>query len=103
MANLCERYGAHLIVDEAHATGVIGRRGEGLVQELEIQNRCFARMHTFGKALGCHGAVILGSQTLRDFLVNFCRPFIYSTAMPPVSVAAIRATYKIFPGMDKER
>ncbi|HCL84815.1 MAG TPA: 8-amino-7-oxononanoate synthase, partial [Chitinophagaceae bacterium] len=67
------------------------------------QDRCFARVHTFGKALGCHGAVILGSETLRDYLINFCRPFIYSTAMPPASAAAIQAAYKIFPGMNQER
>lgn len=100
---LCERYEAHLIVDEAHATGVIGTRGEGAVQLLGLQHRCFARIHTFGKALGCHGAVILGSQTLRNYLINFCRPFIYSTAMPPASAAAIQAAYKIFPGMQQER
>jgi 8-amino-7-oxononanoate synthase len=103
LAKLCETYEAHLIVDEAHATGVIGERGGGCVQDLGLQNQCFARMHTFGKALGCHGAVILGSQTLRDYLINFCRPFIYSTAIPPASVAAIRATYKIFPFLHKER
>ncbi len=103
MAGLCEKYEAHLIVDEAHATGVIGERGEGVVQSGGLQNRCFARIHTFGKALGCHGAVILGSEMLRNFLVNFCRPFIYSTAIPPDSVAAILASYKIFPEMKKER
>lgn len=103
MVVLCERYEAHLIVDEAHATGVIGIRGEGAVQFSGLQHRCFARIHTFGKALGCHGAVILGSRTLRDYLINFCRPFIYSTAFPPASVAAIQASYKLFPGMQRER
>jgi len=98
---LCE--GAFLIVDEAHATGVIGQRGEGLVQSLGIQSRCFARVHTFGKALGVHGAVILGSATLRDYLINFCRPFIYSTALPPVAIAAIRAAYHIFPELHGQR
>ena len=100
---LCRQYDAHLIVDEAHATGVIGKRGEGLVQDLELQDQCFARIHTFGKALGCHGAAILGSSSLRNYLINFCRPFIYSTAIPPVSVAAIKASYKIFPEMNRER
>ncbi len=103
VASLCRQYNAHLIVDEAHATGFIGERGEGLVQDLELEDNCFARIHTFGKALGCHGAVILGSQTLRNYLINFCRPFVYSTAIPPVSVAAINISYKIFPGMNKER
>jgi 8-amino-7-oxononanoate synthase len=100
---ICEQHDAHVIVDEAHATGVIGRRGEGLVQQLGLQRRCFARIHTFGKALGCHGAVILGSNSLRDFLINFCRPFIYSTAIPPAAVAAIQAAYRIFPGLNMER
>ncbi|HEY4965625.1 MAG TPA: aminotransferase class I/II-fold pyridoxal phosphate-dependent enzyme, partial [Puia sp.] len=100
---LCEKYDAHLIVDEAHATGVIGERGAGLVQLENLQHRCFARVHTFGKALGCHGAVVLGSNTLRDYLINFCRPFIYSTSPPPATVAAMRASYSIFPGMNEER
>lgn len=103
MVSLCRQFNAHLIVDEAHATGFIGERGEGLVQDLKLHNECFARIHTFGKALGCHGAVVLGSQPLRNYLINFCRPIIYSTAMPPVSVAAIKASYKIFPELKKER
>jgi 8-amino-7-oxononanoate synthase len=103
MADLCERYDANFIVDEAHATGFVGEQGEGSVQALGLTHRCFARIHTFGKALGCHGAAILGSQTLRDYLINFCRPFIYSTAIPPASVAAIEASYKIFPNMNLER
>ncbi len=103
MVALCRQYETHLIVDEAHATGVIGERGEGLVQDLGLQDQCFARIHTFGKALGCHGAAILGSTSLRNYLINFCRPFIYSTAIPPVAVAAIKASYKIFPEMKKER
>jgi len=100
---LCKRFGVHLIVDEAHATGIVGNAGGGLVQDLKLEGDCFARIHTFGKALGCHGAAVLGSQTLRDYLINFCRPFIYSTAIPPVSVAAISASYKIFPGLNTER
>lgn len=103
LAAVCEKYEAHFIVDEAHATGVLGSRGEGCVQALGLQKKCLARIHTFGKALGCHGAVILGSESLRNYLINFCRPFIYSTAIPPASVAAIRATYGIFPGMDRQR
>ena len=103
IADLCDRYQASLIVDEAHATGVIGSKGEGLVQSLGLTQRCFARIHTFGKALGCHGAVVLGSENLRGYLINFCRPLIYSTALPPASVAAIQAAYEIFPAMEKER
>jgi 8-amino-7-oxononanoate synthase len=103
IAALCERYGAHLIVDEAHATGVVGDKGEGLVQLQGLQGRCFARVHTFGKAVGCHGAIVLGSPSLRDYLINFSRPFIYTTAIPETSVVAIRSAYELFPGMKKER
>jgi len=103
MAGLCRRYGAQLIVDEAHATGVIGQKGEGLVQDRGLQSACFARIHTFGKAAGCHGAIVLGSGTLRDYLVNFSRAFIYTTALPAASVAAILTAYQLFPGMEKER
>ena len=103
LAGLCTHYNAFLIIDEAHATGIIGKRGEGLVQQMGLQDICFARIHTFGKALGCHGAVVLGSEILRDYLINFSRPFIYTTALPPVSIAAIRTAYHIFPAMEKER
>jgi 8-amino-7-oxononanoate synthase len=101
--SLCEKYNANLILDEAHATGVIGDNGEGLAQSLNLHERCFARIHTFGKALACHGAVILGSDLLKKYLINFCRPLIYSTAIPPSAVAAIAASYKIFPGLHAER
>jgi 8-amino-7-oxononanoate synthase len=103
MASLAEAFGARLIVDEAHATGVIGGKGEGLVQHLMLQGKCFARVHTFGKALGCHGAIVLGSATMVKYLVNFSRAFIYTTAIPESAVAAILASYKIFPSMESER
>jgi 8-amino-7-oxononanoate synthase len=103
MVALCDRYDAQLIVDEAHATGVIGSLGEGLVQHLALERRIFARVVTFGKAVGCHGAVVLGSQLLRDYLINFSRSFIYTTALPQASIRAIRDAYALFPGMKKER
>ena len=103
MVALCEKYQAHLIVDEAHATGVVGNRGEGLVQHLNLQQKIFARIHTFGKACGCHGAVVLGSSMLRDYLINFARSFIYSTALPPHAVAVIQKSYELFPMMVPER
>jgi 7-keto-8-aminopelargonate synthetase and related enzymes len=103
MSALCLRYGAYLIVDEAHATGVVGPQGVGLVQQLGLQDACFARVNTFGKAVGCHGAIVLGSAVLRDYLINFSRSFIYSTAMPESSAAAIRSAYAVLPGMEAER
>jgi 8-amino-7-oxononanoate synthase len=103
LSTLIEQYHANLVVDEAHATGVVGSKGEGLVQQLGLQQKCFARVHTFGKALGSHGAIILGSPSLREYLINFCRPFIYTTSLPETAVSSIASSYDRFPSMDKER
>jgi 8-amino-7-oxononanoate synthase len=103
MAAICAKYGAQLIVDEAHATGVVGTSGEGLVQQLGLQKKCFARIHTFGKAVGCHGAIVLGNDTLREYLINFSRAFIYTTALPETSVRAIRDAYRLFPELSGHR
>jgi 8-amino-7-oxononanoate synthase len=100
---ICNRYGAHLIVDEAHGFGVIGNRGEGLVQELSLQDSCFARVYTYGKAAGAHGAAVAGSKLLKDYLVNFSRSFIYTTALPLTAIAAIRYAYEQIPSMSRER
>ena len=100
---ICEQHSCQLILDEAHATGVIGERGEGVAQDLGLHEQCFARVHTFGKAVGTHGAVVLGSRLLRDYLVNFSRPFIYTTALPEASLAAVVQSYAIFPGMSEQR
>ncbi len=94
LAALSEEFGCFLIVDEAHATGVFGKNGEGLVHELNLQDQVFAQINTFGKAMGCHGAVILGSTDLRDYLINFSRSFIYTTALSPHSVATINSAYQ---------
>ena len=95
IAGLCQASKANLIIDEAHATGIFGKRGEGKIVELGLERQVFARIHTFGKALGCHGAIVLGSTSLRDFLINFSRPFIYTTALPQHSLAAIKCAYKL--------
>ena len=91
---ISEKYNCLLIIDEAHALGVFGKNGQGLVQEYGLQNKVFARIMTFGKGLGCHGAAILGSNNLKDFLVNFARSFIYTTGLSPHSVAAILIAYQ---------
>ncbi len=93
MAKFCATEGFHLIVDEAHAVGVFGENGCGLVQELAIEKQVFARIVTFGKAVGCHGAAVLGSDNLKRFLLNFARSFIYTTGLPPHAVASIIAAY----------
>lgn len=90
---LAQTYGALIVIDEAHATGIIGTHGEGLTQALELQHDVAVRIHTFGKGMGCHGAVVVGSQVLIDLLINFARPFIYTTALPPWSYATIAQAY----------
>ena len=98
LVQLCNKNNCYLVVDEAHALGVFGdpeiSGGEGLVQMLGLQDEVFARIMTFGKGLGCHGAAILGSQKLIDYLVNFARSFIYTTGLSPHSVATILIAYQ---------
>ncbi len=103
MAALAVEYGAGLVVDEAHSNGITGPGGAGSVVENGLEDCVFARVHTFGKGLGLHGAVVLGSKTLRDYLVNFCRPFVYSTAPPRESLDKIEAAYELLPELDAER
>ena len=93
MVHLAEKYNARLIVDEAHALGIFGDNGEGLLQSFGLQSSVFARIMTFGKGLGCHGAAIVGSSQLTQYLVNFARSFIYTTALPPHSLATILTAY----------
>ena len=95
LCEYCRNHGYHLIIDEAHAVGVFGERGEGRVQELGLQDAIFARIVTFGKALGCHGAAVLGSTSLKSYLVNFARSLIYSTGLSPHSIATIFAAYEV--------
>jgi len=91
IATICKNYKANLIVDEAHSTGLFGENGKGLSSQESIET--FARIHTFGKALGSHGAAIFGSHTLKKYLINFARPFIYTTALPKQSITNILSAY----------
>ncbi|MFL0353224.1 aminotransferase class I/II-fold pyridoxal phosphate-dependent enzyme [Xanthomarina sp. GH4-25] len=93
LIEISKAFKAHLIIDEAHAIGVLGKNGVGLLQELGIENDVFARIITFGKALGSHGAAILGSKALTQYLVNFARSFIYTTALPPHALMTIKSVY----------
>ncbi|PGH17408.1 hypothetical protein AJ80_04864 [Polytolypa hystricis UAMH7299] len=95
MEDLLPRQNGYMIVDEAHSTGVFGPRGAGIVQELGVQDRVFLRMHTFGKALGSHGAIVLCSQLTRDYMINYSRSLIYTTAMPLPSLVSIRTAYEL--------
>jgi len=93
LAQLCTNYHAHLVVDEAHAIGVFGDLGKGLVQQLGLERQVFARVITFGKALGAHGSAILGSENLKSYLVNFSRSLIYTTAFTAHSLATVNSAY----------
>ena len=91
---VCKQNNAYLIVDEAHALGVFGENGAGMVQQLGVEKDVFARIMTYGKGLGCHGAAILGSENLYKYLVNFSRSFIYTTGLPPHAIATINVAYQ---------
>jgi 8-amino-7-oxononanoate synthase len=93
LSQICKKHNAYFIVDEAHALGVFGNQGEGLIQMTQLQDAVFARIITFGKGLGCHGAVILGSSELKLYLVNFARSLIYTTGLSPHAVATIQIAY----------
>ena len=92
--SIAEKYHALVVVDEAHAIGVFGENGSGLLQQLQVQSKIFARIITFGKGLGCHGAAILGSDELKHYLINFARSFIYTTGLSPHAIATIYSAYQ---------
>lgn len=102
LVRVSDQYNCYLVIDEAHALGVFGSLetsgGEGLVQMLGLQDHVFARIMTFGKGLGCHGAAVLGSPELKVYLVNFARSFIYTTGLSPHSVATILVAYQFLNG-----
>jgi 8-amino-7-oxononanoate synthase len=83
----------HVIVDEAHSNGVFGPQGRGLVSQLGLEKDVTVRLHTFGKALACNGAILLCSPLIRQYLINYARPMIYTTFMSYPALAAIRASY----------
>lgn len=89
LVQISKEFNAYLIVDEAHACGVFGEKGRGIVDGLNLAKDVFARVITFGKAYGAHGACVLGEKDLIEYLVNFARPFIYTTALPPKEYSRI--------------
>ncbi|MBI2370514.1 MAG: 8-amino-7-oxononanoate synthase [Deltaproteobacteria bacterium] len=95
IAKLARREHAFLIVDEAHALGVIGPDGRGACAAAGVEAEAFLRLGTLGKALGCFGAFVAGSRRLREFLINRCRSLIFTTALPPVVVAACREAVRV--------
>lgn len=100
---LARSYQAHLIVDEAHAVGIYGPSGSGLVAQEQLQDDVFALVVTFGKAVGCYGAAVLSSPQLKMALINFATSYIYTTALPFHNLAAIKCSYEQFPAMEQQR
>src|SRR5882672_6586225 len=103
IVGLAERYGASVIVDEAHATAVHGLGGQGIVASVGLARTVLAVLHTCGKALASAGAFVCGSKVLREHLINHARTFIFSTAMPPYIAGQIRAALGLARGTDAER
>lgn len=87
---VCKEDNVYLIVDEAHACGVFGENGKGLISQYNLDNEVFVRIITFGKAFGSHGACVVGEKSLITYLINFSRSFIYTTALSPESYNRIK-------------
>jgi 8-amino-7-oxononanoate synthase len=100
---IASRYGAELIIDEAHATGVLGPEGRGLLASAGAARQVLATVHTCGKALAGMGAFVCCSNTLKQYLLNRARTFIFSTALPPYLAAQMRAAIRIAMAADAER
>lgn len=95
IVELKEKYGAWLMVDEAHATGLFGANRAGLIEELDLRERVEIQMGTLGKAIGSAGGFICGKKSLVEYLINRARSFVYSTAPPPCVAAAAKAGIEI--------
>jgi 8-amino-7-oxononanoate synthase len=93
LVKIAESSGATIILDEAHSTGVLGAGGSGLAVSVGLEKKIGIRVYTFGKAMGVHGACVVGSLPLCEYLINFARPFIYTTALPPHSIASIECAF----------
>jgi 8-amino-7-oxononanoate synthase len=99
LVDLAETSQALLIIDEAHATGVLGPNGKGLTCQKNVD----LKMGTFGKGAGSFGAYVACDEDMRDYLINFCYGFIYTTALPPAVIGSIDAALELIPSMDQER
>lgn len=100
---LAEKHKFQLIIDEAHSIGVYGEQGKGLSQIYANHPQLLARIITFGKALGAHGAAVLCHTEVKSYLIHACRAFIYTTALPPEQYARIQASIQHCATMDEER
>ncbi|GAB3196841.1 8-amino-7-oxononanoate synthase [Pontibacter aydingkolensis] len=103
LVQLCEELSIALIVDEAHAVGLYGPKGEGLTVALGLEDKVFAQVITYGKAMGSHGAAVVGPKVLSDYLINFSRAFIYTTGLPTHALITLQCAYKLLPELEIER
>src|SRR5258707_969995 len=103
LLELARKYGAELVIDEAHATGACGPQGRGIVADLGVEREMLAIVHTCGKALASAGAFVCGGSALRDYLMNRARTFIFSTAMPPYLAGQIHAALALARAAESER
>jgi len=103
ISELCQQFNAKLIVDEAHSGGLYGKEGRGLVSKYNLDEFVFIKLITFGKAYGRHGALVLSDALTKDYLINFCRAFIYTTALPLHSLHQIKKAVDLSKMMDNMR
>lgn len=94
IVEVAKKFDACVILDEAHSTGVLGTNGGGLAKSLGLAKEIHIRLMTFGKAMGIHGACVAGSKVLREYLINFARPFIYTTALAPHNIVSIETAFQ---------
>lgn len=94
LVKLAKEFNASIILDEAHSTGVFGLSGNGLARSLDVENEIAIRIYTFGKAMGIHGSCVACSDIIKNYIINFSRPFIYTTALPKHSIAAIDYSFE---------
>jgi 8-amino-7-oxononanoate synthase len=99
LIDLCHQYSAFLYLDEAHATGLFGKKGYGLSTNFDLKHIEHVIMGTFSKAIGCSGAYIACSQTTKSYLTNYCSGFIYSTALSPMVIGAVNQAWKMIPDL----
>lgn len=103
ICQLAKKYGAFLIVDEAHSAGIRGEAGAGMVSSLNLDEEVFIKLITFGKAFGSHGAAVISDELTKNYLINFARSFIYTTALSIPEVLRIKKVLKNLPEMRQER
>ena len=103
LASLANEFQALLYLDEAHATGILGERGYGLSTSVDLTSIPHVVMGTFSKGIGVCGAYLACSQTIKEYLINKCAGFIYSTSLSPMVIGAVSKAWEILPSLGEQR